>query len=179
MEQACFKQSQEATISLCIMIRHCKARRGRRVLVPRPLNSLLCIRQQQQYKQTPQQEPWTPRSLHRCCLLASTLWHHLQTWYSRRDWAPFWRSGWRSWPSNVQLGSFVNFIEFGDLMLWIFGLYWCVCVLWKAAALLQEILLCTGALYCQSPVCVLDWSWGLNHYAFYSIKQALYWSNVP
>lgn len=56
-ERACFKQSQEATISLCIMIRHGKARRWRRVLVPNPLNSLLCIRQQQQYKQTSQWKP--------------------------------------------------------------------------------------------------------------------------
>lgn len=59
------------------MIRHCKARRGRRVLVPRPLNSLLCIRQQQQYKQTPQQEPWTPRSLRPPSLLFTCI--HVMT----------------------------------------------------------------------------------------------------
>lgn len=74
-KRPCFKQSQEATISLCIMIRHGKARRGRRVLVPSPLNSLLCIRQQQQYKQTSQRrvdETLNPSfGPHRCCLLVS------------------------------------------------------------------------------------------------------------
>lgn len=77
-KRPCFKQSQEATISLCIMIRRGKARRGRRVLVPNPLDSLLCIRQQQQYKQTSQRRadetlsPLVHSGLHRCCLLAST-----------------------------------------------------------------------------------------------------------
>lgn len=77
-KRPCFKQSQEATISLCIMIRRGKARRGRRVLVPNPLDSLLCIRQQQQHKQTSQRRayetlsPLVHSGLHHCCLLAST-----------------------------------------------------------------------------------------------------------
>lgn len=133
-KRPCFKQSQEATISLCIMIRRGKARRGRRVLIPNPLNSLLCIRQQQQYKQTSQRRADETLSslvhsgLHHCCLLASAevkksgyditflfvsdvihfaLSYGLTVWFLALQLNVL----------NVQLGLFVNFIEFGDLML--------------------------------------------------------------
>lgn len=86
-KRPCFKQSQEATISLCIMIRRGKARRGRRALVPSPLNSLLCIRQQQQYKQTSQWRvdetlsPLVHSGLHHICLLASAeVKNHCAVW---------------------------------------------------------------------------------------------------
>lgn len=110
---------QEATIRLCIMIRHCKAtwktKWGRQALVTYHLNGLLYSRHQQKYK-------------------------HMTEWRVNKMLNPLFQTVW----THCFLLDLKKLIQYNSK---------------KYAELLQEILLCSGALYCQSPVYKWPWDW--------------------